>query len=162
MAGQRCKPVAWSAAGAPGEEGEKSAEWGSGGVAGRGGVKGSAGGGRTLGAAGRTQRRLRARNYWTALRRVRAGARLRTTVKTARRTEGARTWARVWGAPQWFVGLVKCEGEPAPVPQSTRVARPSAGATAARAGRQAVWSNDKHIWPRVKKSSSPRIPATRI
>lgn len=31
-----------------------------------------------------------------------------------------------------------------------------------RAGRQAVWSNDKHIWPRVKKSSSPRIPATGI
>lgn len=48
--GTRLLPVAWSAAGAPGEEGEKSAEWGARGVAGRGGVKGSAGGGWTLGA----------------------------------------------------------------------------------------------------------------
>lgn len=59
---------------------------------------------------------------------------------------------------------VNCEGERAPAPQRARVARCSAGATAARAGGQAggLWSNDKHIWPRVKKSSSPRIPATGI
>lgn len=58
-------------------------------------------------AAGGTWRRPRARNYWTAQRRVRAGARLSTTVAAARGVEGARTWARVWETPQLFAGSVK-------------------------------------------------------
>lgn len=86
---------------------------------------------------GGTWRPPRARNYWTA---QSAGCEPGPdTAQPGRLQDEQRGRGRgrgFGGTPQPFAGSVKCEGERAPVPQCAGVARPSAGAQAARAGRR--------------------------